>query len=124
MRVYGCKISYYTGKLGSYLRYRSIDYESLPTVGNEKRLRQGAGAVQMPVATAMRKPAAIRDAFPRPGDGIILDAKCYLTGPASLNFQRVAGLQQDRVRILDSPFLGETRDAHGASSSGQTECEV
>ncbi|PHR62562.1 MAG: glutathione S-transferase [Robiginitomaculum sp.] len=49
MRVYGCKISYYTGKLETYLRYRSIDYQNLPTVGNERKLRVGAGVVQMPV---------------------------------------------------------------------------
>ena len=47
--VYGCNISYYTGKLEAYLRYRSIPYQSLPTVGNEKKLLAGAGVVQMPV---------------------------------------------------------------------------
>ena len=41
--VYGCNISYFTGKLEAYLRYRSIPYQSLPTVGNEKRLLAGAG---------------------------------------------------------------------------------
>ncbi|MFP6655676.1 MAG: glutathione S-transferase C-terminal domain-containing protein [Myxococcota bacterium] len=49
MRVYGCKISYYTGKLETYLRFRSVAYEILPTIGNEKRLIAGAGVVQMPV---------------------------------------------------------------------------
>jgi glutathione S-transferase len=49
MHVYGCKISYYTGKLETYLRYRSIEYDYSPTVGNEKRLRAGAGVVQHPV---------------------------------------------------------------------------
>jgi len=49
MRVYGCKISYYTGKLETYLRYRGISYQNLPTVGNEKKLKAGAGVVQMPV---------------------------------------------------------------------------
>ncbi len=49
MHVYGCKISYYTGKLETYLRFRSIDYDYSPTIGNEKRLKAGAGAVQMPV---------------------------------------------------------------------------
>jgi len=47
--VYGCNISYFTGKLEAYLRYRSIDYVNLPTVGNEKKLLAGAGVVQMPV---------------------------------------------------------------------------
>lgn len=49
MKVYGCKISYYTGKLETYLRYRSTAYEYSPTVGNEAKLKAGAGAVQMPV---------------------------------------------------------------------------
>jgi len=49
MKVYGSKISYYTGKLEAYLRYRGLSYELLPTVGNEKKLKAGAGVVQMPV---------------------------------------------------------------------------
>ncbi len=49
MKVYGCKISYYTGKLEAYLRYRGIAYENHPTVGKEEKLIAGAGAVQMPV---------------------------------------------------------------------------
>jgi len=47
--VYGCKISYYTGKLETYLRYRSIAYANYPTVGHEKRLRAETGVAQMPV---------------------------------------------------------------------------
>ncbi|MEC8426825.1 MAG: glutathione S-transferase N-terminal domain-containing protein, partial [Pseudomonadota bacterium] len=50
MKIYGCKISYYTGKLETYLRYRSLPYQVLPTVGHEKELMAGAGVVQMPVA--------------------------------------------------------------------------
>ncbi|HIG01759.1 MAG TPA: glutathione S-transferase [Myxococcales bacterium] len=49
VKVYGCRISYFTGKLETYLRFRSMDYECLPTVGNQRRIRAGAGAVQMPV---------------------------------------------------------------------------
>ncbi len=49
MKVYGCKISYYTGKLEAYLRYRSLNYANLPLVGEEKKLRENAGASQMPV---------------------------------------------------------------------------
>lgn len=49
MQVYGSRISYYTGKLETYLRYRSIPYELRATVGNEKKLIAGAGVVQMPV---------------------------------------------------------------------------
>lgn len=49
MRVYGSRISYYTGKLESYLRYRGLDYTLLPTVGHYREIRAGAGTVQMPV---------------------------------------------------------------------------
>ena len=49
IRVYGCRISYYTGKLESYLRFRSIPYEQLPTEPHRRRIIAGAGAVQMPV---------------------------------------------------------------------------
>lgn len=49
MRVYGCRISYYTGKLESYLRFRGIAYEQLPTVPHRRRILAGAGAMQMPV---------------------------------------------------------------------------
>ena len=48
-RVFGSRISYYTGKLETYLRFRSIDYELLPTVGNDAEIRAGVGTVQMPV---------------------------------------------------------------------------
>jgi len=50
MRVYGSRISYYTGKLENYLRYRGIDYAMLPTVPHYREIRAGAGAVQHPVA--------------------------------------------------------------------------
>jgi glutathione S-transferase len=49
IRVYGSRISYYTGKLEAYLRHRGIEYELLPTVGHQREIRAGAGAVQMPV---------------------------------------------------------------------------
>jgi glutathione S-transferase len=49
IRVHGSRISYYTGKLEAYLRYRGIDYQLLPTVGHEREIRAGAGSVQMPV---------------------------------------------------------------------------
>jgi glutathione S-transferase len=49
LRVYGSRISYYTGKLEAYLRYRGLEYELSPTVGHEREIRAGAGAVQMPV---------------------------------------------------------------------------
>lgn len=49
LRVFGSRISYYTGKLETYFRFRSIDYELLPTVAHDAEIRAGAGAVQMPV---------------------------------------------------------------------------
>lgn len=49
LRVHGCRVSYYTGKLETYLRYRGVDYEQLPTIGYEDEIKAGAGAVQMPV---------------------------------------------------------------------------
>ena len=48
-RIYGSRISYYTGKLETYLRYRGIDYELLSHVGHEREILAGAGAVQAPV---------------------------------------------------------------------------
>lgn len=49
MQVYGSKISYYTGKFETYLRYRSIPYTLLPTVAHSRKLIEGVGIVQMPV---------------------------------------------------------------------------
>lgn len=49
MGVYGSKISYYTGKFETYLRYRGIAYDSFPTVAHNKKLIEGVGIVQMPV---------------------------------------------------------------------------
>jgi len=48
-RVYGSRISYYTGKLEAYLRLRRIDYEILPVGGNQKKLIAATGVSQMPV---------------------------------------------------------------------------
>jgi len=49
MRVYGSMISYYTGKLETYLRYKGLDYELLPSTVRQRQIRQHVGAVQMPV---------------------------------------------------------------------------
>ena len=49
LQVYGSRISYYTGKLEAYLRYRGIAYALLPTEPHRREIRAGAGAVQMPV---------------------------------------------------------------------------
>ncbi len=47
--VYGSRISYYTGKLEAYLRYRGIDYELLAMMDHAEEIVAGAGALQMPV---------------------------------------------------------------------------
>lgn len=50
MIVYGSRISYYTGKLEAYLRYKNIAYTPLPTpYGDAQMLREKVGAVQMPI---------------------------------------------------------------------------
>ncbi len=49
IRVHGCSISYYTGKLEAYLRYRGVDYERLPTFGYQREIKRETGAVQMPI---------------------------------------------------------------------------
>jgi glutathione S-transferase len=49
-KVYGSRVSYYTGKLEAYLRYKGIAYEPLPTpYGDAKMLIEKVGAVQMPI---------------------------------------------------------------------------
>ncbi|MFK8043592.1 glutathione S-transferase family protein [Congregibacter sp.] len=50
MKVYGSRISYYTGKLEAYLRYQHIAYTALPTpYADEEKLKEKVGAVQMPI---------------------------------------------------------------------------
>lgn len=50
MKVYGSRISYYTGKLETYLRYKGIGYELLPTPYDKAAmLKEKVGAVQMPI---------------------------------------------------------------------------
>ncbi len=49
IRVYGSRISYYTGKLEAYLRYRQIDYQLLSMVEYADEIIAGAGALQAPV---------------------------------------------------------------------------
>jgi glutathione S-transferase len=50
LKVYGSKHSYYTGKLETYLRYRRIEYELLPTYAHTREILDGAGTTQMPAA--------------------------------------------------------------------------
>ncbi|MEM8918404.1 MAG: glutathione S-transferase family protein [Pseudomonadota bacterium] len=50
MKVYGSRISYYTGKLETYLRYKDIAYTPLPTPYDKaEMLKEKVGAVQMPI---------------------------------------------------------------------------
>ena len=50
MKVYGLKVSYFTGKLESYLRYKEIPYEFRPMTVREftRTIPQRTGAMQMP----------------------------------------------------------------------------
>jgi len=47
-RVFGSRISYFTGKLEAYLRYRGHDYELLPTYAHAGEVAKGTGSTQMP----------------------------------------------------------------------------
>ena len=50
LKVYGSKISYFTGKLENYLRYKEIPYEHIPLGATKIRLeiREKIGAIQLP----------------------------------------------------------------------------
>ena len=50
MKVYGLKVSYFTGKLEGYLRYKNIPYEFCALTASEfrKMLAEKTGAMQMP----------------------------------------------------------------------------
>lgn len=47
-RVYGSRISYFTGKLEAYLRYRGHAYTLFPTYAHAREVAQGTGSTQMP----------------------------------------------------------------------------
>jgi glutathione S-transferase len=49
MKVWGVTVSYYTGKLESYLRYKGIPYEMEHPFADQDRIRGLAGAVQVPI---------------------------------------------------------------------------
>lgn len=50
MKVYGSRVSYYTGKLETYLRYRGVEYTRVPMPYNDQeRIKRLAGAVQHPL---------------------------------------------------------------------------
>jgi glutaredoxin 2 len=50
MIVWGVSVSYYTGKLEAYLRYKGIDYEMKPPYADAARIREKVGAIQVPIA--------------------------------------------------------------------------
>lgn len=49
MKVWGVSVSYYTGKIEAYLRYKGISYDMEPPFAHEKRVREHAGAIQVPI---------------------------------------------------------------------------
>ena len=49
MKVWGVSVSYFTGKLETYLRYKHIPYEMEPPYADAVRVRRMAGAVQVPL---------------------------------------------------------------------------
>ncbi len=50
MKVYGSRVSYYTGKLEAYLRYKGIAYERAHMPYNDaKRVKEKAGSIQHPL---------------------------------------------------------------------------
>lgn len=49
MIVWGVSVSYYTGKLEAYLRYKGIDYEMRSPYAEAKRIREKVGAIQVPI---------------------------------------------------------------------------
>lgn len=49
MKIYGSSISYYTGKLEAYCRYKGLPYELLPLHPHAKASLANTGSVQMPV---------------------------------------------------------------------------
>ena len=49
MKVWGVSVSYYTGKLESYLRYKGIPYEMEHPFADQKRIGGLAGAIQVPI---------------------------------------------------------------------------
>jgi glutathione S-transferase len=47
--VYGSKISYYTGKLEAYLRYKGLPYERVPPHSHRREILRNTGAMQLPI---------------------------------------------------------------------------
>ena len=49
MKLWGVSVSYFTGKLEAYLRYKGIPYELAHPYADSSRIRAGAGAIQVPI---------------------------------------------------------------------------
>lgn len=49
MKVWGVSVSYYTGKLEAYLRYKGLAYEMEHPFADQKRIKGLAGAIQVPI---------------------------------------------------------------------------
>ena len=49
MKVYGVSVSYYTGKLEAYLRYKGMTYEMESPFARAAELRPHVGAIQVPL---------------------------------------------------------------------------
>jgi glutathione S-transferase len=49
MKVYGANISYYTGKLEAYLRYKGLPYRNVSPYLHQKKIRANVGAMQLPI---------------------------------------------------------------------------
>ena len=50
LKLYGSKISYFTGKLEAYLRYKEVPYEFVSMTGPmmSTKIKKATGAAQMP----------------------------------------------------------------------------
>ena len=49
MKVYGVSVSYYTGKLEAYLRYKGLSYDMESPFGQAKEILPHTGAIQVPM---------------------------------------------------------------------------
>ena len=49
MKVYGVTVSYFTGKLEAYLRYKGLSYELKSPFADAKRIKPHVGAIQVPL---------------------------------------------------------------------------
>ncbi len=49
MKVYGASVSYYTGKLETYLRYKGIGYERFSPYEESRKIEEQVGSIQHPM---------------------------------------------------------------------------